>query len=135
MTDEDEIPRPRNEIVVYNYERKQLLDFIPQIIEHYESMNVEENNTVDDVIELCESLQTIFSEEPDGHKQMYDIGADAWEDLSVGLDEIDGDKSNWLRSKLAKRAELPITHMGFGTPVPFMSMYVDETPKRPDRTA
>lgn len=133
MTDEDSIPRPRNEIIVYDYERKQLLDFIPSMIENYESMNVEDDNRIDEVIELLESLQTVFTEEIDGHKSSYDIGADAWEDLAVGLENLDGDKSSWLRSKLAKRAELSLTQMGFGTTVPFMAMYVDETPERPDR--
>lgn len=123
----DDIPRPRNEIVIRDYERKQLTEFLPELIQLYEDRDL------DDKAVLFEEMLGEFEQEIDGIEASYDVGADNWRDLSIALDELDNTRASWLRAKIGRRAELPSVHMGFTTRVPFMALQTGMEPKRPDR--
>lgn len=122
-----ETPRPRNEIRIRDYERRQLTDFLPRLIELYEDSELAEK------AEVFEEMQQIFEDDIDGTEKMYDLGADDWRDLAVGLEELDETRASWLKAKIGRRAELPTIHMGFTTSVPFMTLVTGDDPVRPDR--
>jgi len=130
--DEGGIPRPRNEISIRNYERQQLTEYLPELIDLYEGRELADERNL---IERFEEMLDEFEQEIDGDEAMYDLGADNWRDLAVALDELDDTRASWLRAKIGRRAELPSVHMGFTTSVPFMVLATGEDPVRPDRTA
>jgi len=133
-TGSDEIPRPRNEITVRDYERRQLVEFIPDLIDHYEERNGSDAaDRIDEMLDLFDELYETFDEEIDGTEASYDVGADNWRDLALALEELDNTRASWLRAKIGRRAELPVIHMGFTTNVPFMALQTGQEPKRPDR--
>lgn len=131
--EEGEIPRPRNEISIRDYERRQLTEFIPQIIDLYKDRDLEDDDR--NLVERFETMLDEFEQEIDGTEADYDLGADNWRDLSMALDELDETRASWLRAKIGRRAELPAVHMGFTTNVPFMALATGEDPVRPDRSA
>jgi hypothetical protein len=128
-----DIPRPRDEIVIRAHERRQLTEFLPECIEHYDSMPETEQTVAiyDELVELNE----LFSDPFDGSEKMYDIGADTIETLCIALTGSlpEEQRAQWLRAKIARRSEQPVTMMGFSTVVPIMPVEVGKTPKRPDR--
>jgi len=128
---EREIPRPRNEIMLRDYERRQLTEFVPQIIDLYKERDLEDDDR--NLVERFEEMLEEFEQEIDGTEADYDLGADNWRDLSMALDELDETRASWLRAKIGRRAELPAVHMGFTTNVPFMTLATGENPTRPDR--
>lgn len=127
---ESEIPRPRNEIRLRDYERKQLVEFLPAIIQDYKERELEDDRNL---VERFEAMRTELDEEIDETEQYYDFGADDWRDLCVALESLDETRASWLRSKIGRRAELPTVHMGFTTSVPFMTIATGEDPVRSDR--
>lgn len=131
--DEGEIPRPRNEIRIRDYERRQLTEYLPEVIELYEDRDLADDDR--NLVERFETMLTEFEEEIDGTEEMYDMGSDNWRDLAMALEEVDDTRASWLRAKIGRRAELPTVHMGFTTTVPFMTLATGEEPVRPDRTA
>jgi hypothetical protein len=131
--DAGEIPRPRNEIRIRDYERRQLTEYLPEIIELYEDRELADDDR--DLVERFETMLDEFESEIDGTEAMYDMGADNWRDLATALDELDDSRASWLRAKIGRRAELPTVQMGFTTTVPFMALATGEDPVRPDRTA
>lgn len=130
-TASSEIPRPRNEIRLRDYERKQLVEFLPAVIELYEDRELADDDR--NLVERFETMLATFELEIDGTEAMYDIGADDWRDLCMALDELDDTRASWLRSKIGRRAELPSIQMGFTTNVPFMTLATGEEPVRSDR--
>lgn len=127
---ESEIPRPRNEIRLRDYERKQLVEFLPAIIQDYKERELEDDRNL---VERFEAMRTELDEEIDETEQYYDFGANDWRDLCVALESLDETRASWLRSKIGRRAELPTVHMGFTTSVPFMTIATGEDPVRSDR--
>lgn len=128
---DDGIPRPRNEIRIRDYERRQLVEFLPQIIDLYSDRQLDDDRNL---IERFETMYDEFDDDIDGMDAMYDVGADNWRDLAMALDELDDTRASWLRAKIGRRAELPAVHMGFTTTVPFMTLATGEAPVRPDRS-
>lgn len=127
--DTDDGIRVRSEISIRNYERQQLTEFLPDIIDVYEEFDSDE---MDDRVATFESMLTTFDEDIDGDEERYDLGADQWRDLAIGLDELDDTRASWLSAKIGRRAELESIRMGFTTVVPFMSLRTGKTPVRPD---
>jgi len=130
--DEGEIPRPRDEISIRNYERQQLTEYLPELIDLYEGRELADERNL---IERFETMLSEFEAEIDGDEEMYGMGADNWRDLAIALEELDDTRASWLSAKIGRRAELPSIHMGFTTSVPFMTLATGKDPIRPDRTA
>lgn len=114
----------RDAIEIREYERSQLVEFIPQVIERYEDAEL------DDRAEAFEHLQDAFEEPHDD--QMYDLGHDLWDEIALGLEELDETRASWLATKIARRAELSAPLMGFTTAVPVGVRMTGEVPARAD---
>lgn len=127
-TVERDIPRPRNEITIRDYERKQLVEFLPELIDLYEQKELDEEAA------LFKELVPVFEEEPETKFDTYDCGADTWRTLAQALEELDEMRASWLSAKIGRRAELSVVQMGFTTTVPAMTLETGVEPKRPDRS-
>jgi len=114
----------RDTIYVTNTERKQLVELIPDLVELYEDRKLE------DVAESLQEMKSTFDAEiEDGFRKEYDLGAEQWDDLVLALEEVGSTRADWLKSKLARRSEQNLPRMAFKR-VPFMPLYIGETPKR-----
>jgi DNA repair ATPase RecN len=127
---DDGIPRPRNEISIRDYERRQLTEFLPDVIDIYAEY---EDEAMVEKKEAFEEMLDEFEAEIDGTEANYDLGSNNWRDLAVGLEELDDTRASWLKAKIGRRAELSTIHMGFTTNVPFMTLVTGNDPVRPDR--
>lgn len=114
----------RDEITIREYERRQLMDLLPQAIELYE------DSEVDDTAEELEAILPEFADEQDDAEQEYDLGADTWREISLALEEIGGSRAGWLSAKIGRRAELSAVRMGFSTSVPIGVLMTGKTPNR-----
>lgn len=109
-------------------ERSQLLEVLPRVIELYRSSDSEE---MDD---RADRLETVFRQfkDFDGPRQTYDLGAEQWELIVDALDAIDSNRIAWLRSKLARRANLHPIKMGFTTRAPIGWRLTEQRPTVPE---
>lgn len=119
----------RDAITIRDYERRQLMEFLPDVIDVYAKY---EDDAMVETRETFEELQGTFSQEIDGTESEYDIGAEQWRDVAMGLDELDETRASWLSAKIGRRADLSSIQMGFTTNVPFMALTTGEDPIRPE---
>lgn len=109
-------------VSVTNTERKQIVELLTDVIELYEEQQLPER------VSLFAELQELFSNEiEDGFRTEYTRDESDWSDLVLGLEELDETRADWLKSKLARRARLPLPRMGFKR-VPFMPRYIGNDP-------
>lgn len=128
--DDDDENRSRDKIALREYERRQLVEYVPQIIDLYEDRELADDDR--NLVERFEEMYGELQAEIDGTEQSYDFGAANWRDLAMALEELDDMRASWLRAKIGRRAELSAIQMGFTTNIPFMSMVTGETPTRPE---
>lgn len=102
------------EIVLRRTERKQLHEFLPDLISEYEGEDHLEERTRS----LQESLNQIDNDES-GPVSLDD---GSFEDIVISLNDIDAVRAAWLKAKIARRAELDPVKKGFTSPIPLMEM-------------
>lgn len=126
MSDDQTDDTVYNEITLRYTERTQLAEFLPEIIDLYETKELDE---LADAFELMDDA--IEQPVTDGCKA-YDFGQDGWENLCIALDELDSTRAAWLSAKIGRRANLDAPYMGFTTTVPFVGSYIGVDPTRPE---
>jgi len=126
MSDDQTDGTGYNEITLRYTERAQLAEFLPEIIDLYETKELDE---LADAFELMDDA--IERPVTDGRKA-YDFGQEGWTNLCIALDELDSTRAAWLSAKIGRRANLDAAYMGFTTTVPFMASQVGVDPTRPE---
>jgi hypothetical protein len=104
-------------VVIYEYERRQLREFLPQAADMYR-----DTYDLPDVADRLESISESLEDSMDGHSDTYDYGTDVWDTVATALNEIETNRAAWLRAKIARRAGLSPTQMGFTTRQPVGTM-------------
>lgn len=111
----------RDRISIRETERQQLLELLPETVEVYEELGL------DEPAETIRSLQTEFSQD----QETYDLGKENWDEIALALEELDSTRASWLASKIARRAGLTVVQMGFSTSVPIGVTMADQEPTYP----
>lgn len=123
---EDAVQSGRDEITLRRIERKQLAEFLPEIIDLYQDRELPE------LVDAFELMDDAIDCPVDGERETYEFGSDGWKNLCIALDELDSTRAAWLSAKIGRRADLDALYMGFTTRVPFVGSYVGVDPSRPE---
>lgn len=94
-----------------SYEQSQLREYLTDVIDLYEDLELDETaqrlrSVVDDVESMGNETGTL------------ELDRALWSDVGYALNELEDNRSQWLRTKIARRADLDIFLTGYSTSVP-----------------
>lgn len=120
----------REQLTIRRYEAEQLTRFLRELIDRYTGQEL------DDRVERLEGMRAQIDDEldedRDDYSPIFGFGTDDISLLVSSLNDRDGTKANWLRAKLARRADMPAVQMGFTSSIPIMSFQTGIDPVHPD---
>jgi hypothetical protein len=102
----------RDAIEIREYERKQLVEYLRDVVGLYQ------DKQLDDRAEATAYVATHFEGGQSETTEEYDLGHDIWAEIVQDLSELDDNRSQWLRAKIARRAGCDPPQMGYTTSVP-----------------
>jgi hypothetical protein len=111
-------------------EHKQLRNLLPDIIDLYYEK---------DIGDRAEPIEAILETIEDGTREL-DLDEDTWSELTIGLrqllwingEQYSSNRVSWLRAKIARRAGLSASSMGFTSEPPAMAYATGQDPVSPE---